>query len=48
MINALSLEQAVEQLQKYFKENEDADVYVAALDIDGNSKVFGGCVVFVF
>jgi len=38
----VSLQQAVEQLQKYFKENEGADVYIAALDVDGNSKVFGG------
>jgi alanyl-tRNA synthetase len=35
-----SLEQAVEQLQKYFKDNDDADVYIAALDVDGNPKVF--------
>ena len=40
------LEQAVEQLQKHFKDNEDADVYIA--DVDGNSKVFGGWVVSGF
>jgi len=33
------LVQAIDQFQQYFKENADAEIYIASLDVDGNAKV---------
>ena len=34
-------QQAIEQLQQYFKDNETSDAYVALVDVDGNAKARG-------
>ncbi|KAF8891651.1 tRNA synthetases class II (A)-domain-containing protein [Infundibulicybe gibba] len=31
--------EAVDKLQQYFKDNEAAEAYIAALDVDGNAKI---------
>jgi hypothetical protein len=41
-------QQAIEQLQQYFKDNETSDAYVALVDVDGNAKARGFLLGFAF
>lgn len=41
-------QQAIEQLQQYFKDNETSDAYVALVDVDGNAKAREFSHAFVF
>ena len=38
---AAALKEAVDGLQQYFKDNESAQAYIAAVNVDGNVKALG-------
>ena len=41
-------QQAIEQLQRHFKDNETSDAYIALVDVDGNAKARGFLRGFAF